>query len=389
MHVPARTSGDLIENATGNQYDGMLRVAEGTSFLSLDDRQAVFSESAQQIYALNHTAAHIWCRLEEHRTPRAIIGDLIESGLNPRLATHYVHQAVHAWLRLGLLRIDYGFGQEPLHWESPFTADMGKLKFIVHATSKTLAQRLIPLFGDRVAPADGSDDVFHIAEMGRLIHVFHNRLNVMSCAAAELAPTFKTYITEQIVARSPPDVVFHAACLARGGRSILISGAPGAGKTTLTLHLLNAGFEYRSDDIVLISPDGDVTGARFAPTVKSGAWEIIERIHPELSDLPIHRRLDGKRVRYLKPSRVARDNSYPVGWIVFIRRNSRAEVNLKPLGRIDALGRLLKGSFSPSEKLTQAAFDAIKQILVNANSFELTYSEATQACDTIISLCNA
>jgi hypothetical protein len=151
---------------------------------------------------------------------------------------------------------------------------------------------------------------------------------------------------------------------------------------------MNAGFEYRADDIVLIAPDGNVTGVPFAPTVKSGAWEMVNKIYPELNDAIIHRRPDGKRVQYLKPARIVDNGRYPVGWIVFIKRNSDGPASLKPLGRVDALSRLMEGSFSPGGKLTHAACNAIKRTLVNANSFDLTYSSPTDASNAIVSLCD-
>jgi hypothetical protein len=388
MGASGRNETDLIQRTHSHQYGCILRVAEGASFLSLGDQTAVFSEPAQRIYGLNHMAANIWCRLEERQTPSVISGELIKSGVTPHLASEYVDQAIRMWLKLGLLKIDCGANRDQLHLENSFTVIVGKLKVTIQATSERLAQRLSPLFGDHVVPADGYGDIFHVVEHDRLIHVFHNELNVICCDVNELAPSLKAYVTEQIVTRSPPDVVFHAAHLVRGERSILISGAPGAGKTTLALHLMNAEFEYRADDIVLIAPDGNVTGVPFAPTVKSGAWEMVNKIYPELNDAIIHRRPDGKRVRYLKPERIVKNGRCPVGWIVFIKRNSDGPANLKPLGRVDALGRLMEGSFSPGGKLTHAACNAIKQTLVNANSFELTYSSAADASNAIVSLCD-
>jgi hypothetical protein len=387
MGTPRHNEIDLMQRTDNHQHSYVLRVAEGASFLSLDDQTAVFSEPAQRIYGLNNMAANIWCRLEERQTPSVISGELIKSGVTPHLAREYVDQAIRMWLKLGLLKIDCGADRDNLRRENSFAVNVGKLKVTIQATSELLA-RLSPLFCDHVIAADGHGDIFHVVEHDRLIHVFHNELNVICCDVNELAPSLKAYITEQIVTKSPPDVVFHAACLVRGERSILISGAPGAGKTTLALHLMNAEFEYRADDIVLIAPDGNVTGVPFAPTVKSGAWEKVNKIYPELNDALIHRRPDGKRVRYLKPARTVKNGRCPVGWIIFIKRNSDGPANLKPLSRVDALGRLMEGSFSPGGKLTHAACNAIKRTLVNANSFELTYSNATDASNAIARLCD-
>src|SRR5882757_4830867 len=94
---------DLIQGADSLQYGCNFRVAEGASFLSLDGQTAVFSEPAQRIYGLNNMAANIWCRLEERQTPSVITGELIKSGVPPRLAREYVDQAIRMWLKLGLL----------------------------------------------------------------------------------------------------------------------------------------------------------------------------------------------------------------------------------------------------------------------------------------------
>jgi hypothetical protein len=50
--------------------------------------------------------------------------------------------------------------------------------------------------------------------------------------------------------------------------------------------------------------------------------------------------------------------------------------------------RLIDGSYSPSGKLTSQSFHAIKRTLAGSKCFELRYSNAADASDAIVDLCN-
>jgi len=146
-------------------------------------------------------------------------------------------------------------------------------------------------------------------------------------------------------------------------------------------------FEYGGDDIVLIAPDGSATGVPFAPAVKPGAWEMVREFRPDLGGAAVHRRPDGKRVRYLNPTHVACAGRYPVGWIIFIKRTS-GPAKLEPLEPVETLRRLMEGSYSPGEQLNLAACRAINRTLASAGSYELTYSSLAEANEIIERLCN-
>ena len=51
-------------------------------------------------------------------------------------------------------------------------------------------------------------------------------------------------------------MLMHASCAAREGLGILLTGAPGCGKSDLLLRLLDRGFSLVSDDQVTIGEDG-------------------------------------------------------------------------------------------------------------------------------------
>ena len=115
---------------------------------------------------------------------------------------------------------------------------------------------------------------------------------------------------------------------------------------------------------------------------------MIERLRPDLGEFAVHNRPDGKRVRYLNVPRTVCGSSVPVGWIVFIKRVSNVPAKLAPLGQLETISRLIDGAYSPDGKLTSQGFHAIKGALADAKSFELQYSDAAQARDAIVDLCD-
>ena len=65
----------------------------------------------------------------------------------------------------------------------------------------------------------------------------------------------------------------HASTVAMDGRAVLIMGASGAGKSDLTLRLLDRGFVLVSDDQTIVRKDGARLIATAPPTI-AGKLEI-------------------------------------------------------------------------------------------------------------------
>lgn len=93
----------------------------------------------------------------------------------------------------------------------------------------------------------------------------------------------------------------HAGAVIRNGRSLLIPGSSGTGKSTLTAFLVANGFAYLGDDIVAIAEGG----ALLLPlptcmSIKSGSWPVLEKLYPVLAELPSFNR-GARTVRYIEP----------------------------------------------------------------------------------------
>jgi hypothetical protein len=359
------------------------RPASAASFSLLDGRPVLFSEQTQKIYELNQMAAYIWCCLLEHKPAAAICEDLTKFGFERTAAKNDLRGTLRNWFYLGLLEPDWGLSET-----HSFSANVGKLAVRIQTSSERLNKHLLPLFSQTSEITGQTEETFEVVEIDGLVGIFHNKTCIARCMLNELMPTLKAHITDQILLRSYPDVAFHAACLLSGQKGLLVSGRPGAGKTTLALHLMESGFAYAADDIVLIEPDGRAKGVLFAPALKPGAWTMIGKLRPDLGQSAVHNRPDGKRVRYLDVPRSACDDSVTVGWIIFIERAPNMPVKFTPLGQLDTMSRLIKSSYSPDGKLAEPAFHAMKRIVTDALSFELRYSDAAQARDAIVDLCH-
>lgn len=358
-----------------------LRPAADTSFALMDDRPVLFSQSNQQIYELDRVGAYIWCKLLEHEEIETILDRLAGAGLDRPEAGQRMRQALQQWLDLALVEFDW-----ELSTVFALRTRLARHAISIHASNEQLLNRLTPLFCS-IDRATGQGDVLvELTEFDDKMLFRINKAGTYRCERDELAPAIKASLVEHIL-RQGEDLAVHAASLIWHHEGLLLCGRPGAGKSTLALHLADGGFQYAGDDLVLIGPDGATEGIPFAPTIKPGSWDLISKLGRDLGEAAVYCRRDGIRVRYVP---VAHEYSgrFSVGWIVFLNRVDGASAEMKPLGQIETMRRIFAGSFAANGRLSRATFDALKGALARAKSFELTYSDVVQARGTLMDLCH-
>jgi hypothetical protein len=67
-------------------------------------------------------------------------------------------------------------------------------------------------------------------------------------------------------------LVLHGGAVARGDRARVVLGGTGAGKSTLVLAALQSGWRALADDLVVVGPDGTVSGIPRALAVPADVW---------------------------------------------------------------------------------------------------------------------
>ncbi len=364
-----------------------VRPSQGTSFLLVGDQKAVFSELHQKIYALNDTAAFIWCHLQGDLGPDAICSAMVDSGIDICSATKFVRGAIQNWLRVGLLQPHYM--PDPREWpvQSAIQFKAADYAAALRASDERLARILFPVFEHLRTEVDRPAEIISVIDIDGLIHVASGEKYLFCGSLQEVVPLVFGHVVDRTLERYGADPVLHCASLVRGDKALLLGGRSGAGKTTLTLRLAAAGFHYGGDDVAIISDSG-IRGLPFPPGLKSGAWPLVAKFRGDLESFPIHQRYDRKRIRYATPRVIAADRVRPIGWFVFLRRDSESRASLAPITTMDAVTRVVRGVISPGRKLTLPMLSSIRRLVANAAVFELTYSELDDACEALSQLCH-
>ena len=203
----------------------------------------------------------------------------------------------------------------------------------------------------------------------------------------ELAVVLKGQLLTEVLERCAHELAVHAAALVRDDRILLLCGSPGAGKTTLAVGLVHAGFGFAGDDVTLLDSLGYGTGIPFAPAVKAGALPVLANYCRELDVAPVCRRPDRRRVSYLLLKEFVSPTPRKIGWVILLRRRTNARAMLAPVDPVDAVRGLLNGSFALGGELTGTAFDALTKVIESADVYCLNYSTLDDAIALLQKAC--
>jgi hypothetical protein len=346
----------------------------------------LFSAPERKVFNLNDTAADIWRSLEEGASPEAVAADLAAACGGGDAAQEHLDAALVAWERLGLIR------------PSPSAAALGPDGEVAQTVSLGGCTVRIRYPADLAEPASGAfahlqtgdgaaGPLLRLTRLRERVHLFRNDDWVESCAPDQVPVMLKGALVSEVLLGARYELALHAASLLADDRLLLLSGRPGAGKTTLALALTHAGFAFAGDDVTLLGAEGHGTGLPLAPAVKSGAWSLLSAHCPAIRSSPVFRRPDGRRVRFPVPGTAVFSGTRPVGWVVLLRRGEGGRTRLERVDPATAITHLLDGSFAVGDELTEAGFDALVAMIGSAEVYALTYSGLDEAVRLLQATC--
>ncbi len=283
------------------------------------------------------------------------------------------------WSRAGLICADPA--EEPFERES--RVDLGANTFVIQGGPDNLLNACL-------APYHLAENASSGSLTTRVTVRGHGAITAIGTAGQPAHLTFaenavcdlRNHILGLILARIQGPAL-HCAALRSATGTVLLVGEPGAGKSTLTLALMQQGWSVAGDDVTLISGNGEASGVPLPLTIKQPAWSLIETWMPETADLPAQERADGATLKYLPipPDKTA-NGAAKVQAIIKLARNpdlTVAQPNLTHWDKIAAMTDLFAEGHHPSGVADADMVAAMIALVEGAQCRTLSYAEAEEA----------
>jgi hypothetical protein len=243
------------------------------------------------------------------------------------------------------------------------------------------ALRFLDCTPDVVGPPP-RDLIVRIEEFRGRLRVVKGGVVVRDVLDAEAALNFvHMMLFEYSIGDRAHVAVLHAACLRRNGRRLLLAGTKGAGKSTLVLRLIAAGYEMEGDEHVFVDSGGVIARPR-ACRVKQGSLEYLPGKMAEVTAAsPYCTNWDGERVFNVDPRGYGsswRIEQGQVDRIFVLRPNHGGYSSLRPI-QPSALVEFMMSETGWRENGLGGNVAALAKLAGSAKGFDLSLGDHASA----------
>ncbi|MEO7190120.1 MAG: HprK-related kinase A [Vicinamibacterales bacterium] len=199
---------------------------------------------------------------------------------------------------------------------------------------------------------------------------------------SQALPMFEWVMNWCVFTRPNQYLLLHSAVVETGGLGLVLSGDPGAGKSTLAAALVSRGWRLFSDEVGMIRPGSRQLLALPRPIgLKNDSIDLIRSDWPLATIGPSTPGTRKGIVAHVRPpaDSVARaDQPATPRWIVFPRFEAGATPEVRRVSRAEALLRLGEQAFNYS-MLGDAGFRTLCDVVDGCDCYQIRFGSLSDA----------
>ena len=196
---------------------------------------------------------------------------------------------------------------------------------------------------------------------------------------SELATTLIQQTIYHLIDKNKDGMALHAAALSKNGKGIILPGASGRGKTTLSTWLATKGYNYLTDEYVFIRENTNIIQAfSRPPNIKVKGIDALDSYF----DINAHedQTIRSSQVAMIPPRLLNPNNKKEeavVSLIVFPNYKESSEFELEKLSKARA-GLTLMECLVNARNLNGHGFNEAARLVRDTPAYRLTYSSVDQ-----------
>ena len=358
----------------------LLRPKRRADFLlaNFDDDTILYHPEWMTAFALNATAFSIWQLCDGERTIAQMV-ELLQDVYPEEAAT--VSEQVEATLRT---LTSHGVVELPRLGPiaATFDVELGGATARLEADDEAAAKMLDFLCAAMATgqPAEGAV-VFRLGpgtEADSIAVYRDDAMLYQDPSAGGAAAILLEKLQDHLVQHCTSGILLHAAAVARGGRSLLLAGKTGAGKTTLATWLVRRGCDYLTDELVWIDASGTRLRGFARPLhLKTEAGELFAALFAPPENNAVAETAHGHHVSPLRLGVRALRDAHP-DILVFPIYTPGARFDFRRLSRANGASRTM-GCLVDARSRTLHGFDDVARFACEVSAYSMIYSDLDEA----------
>lgn len=387
------------------------------SFIPFCDGGALFYPKIQRLWVLNSLASYIWLCLAEGISKEKLASEIVERfSISSQTAEYDLTQILNHFQREGLLEdspppkpdtskeIDFLLQDgQPLdklsYSKAANTCQIEAHGFTcqIHFPDKNLLNNFQHLYHYFITEkselihqsifilnSKEKDDAVDIYLDGKCVCIAIHVLQLDSIIHFIFFSRCAKYLS------ALNKLMFHAAAVQKGNKTIVLPANSGSGKSTLTVALSSCGWQCITDELAVLDLEElSITPLPIPMRIRSGSFTPLLAFYPNIPELPIFQDLYENSIRWIvlpKESMADKLTCSKITELIFPRYTENATTELSSLDKSIALEKLTATGSSEREMTLEDA-QAMVRLIEQTPCYELVFSDLHNAITAIESIC--